>query len=1088
MVGRFVLFFWCLLTWSAASANTEKSIEFIVNSESEHSVLIYQHTPSEVEFIITSGHSEIRPDPPGQRGLRSWLWFPELSIEDQITITNNTNFQPNQLNTAFSLQVMDAPPVLFSWVQSMGQANVQWSTWSYNEKKHTVGELSLHFPMGHDSVWYHDGLLQLASMYFALDEYAAVLSLLERSDHPKSWQTEQQWHNLWLQAESNLNLGRFPEAVGLFGQLTGALESANDLSQAWQMNQIEIKASGYIARSLFAFYIQQSVLPAEDELFADLEQAIGLDDAVLISDVLYARAINQVMRRNLSESIALLDLAIDLLTESGQTGGLHLFYHQKAVTWFMFNHLDDALLNYRQALGVVSQQEFPLYWAGLHVSMAKIYRQLGEYNTASRYARRAEQFYQDQALLNELAITHQLQGRIAEGAGQATLAINHHQQALGFFSQHNRKLAIKSLLEIGRNQLKGGDQSEAGSHLLTAWLSQLHFLDPESIQAVKGLPGVSKDVSETWTVVSQLAETQPLLEQLLSLGQHQDVVVASAMLSLYELTSEPALLSALRAVTELEKAVADWPIELRLAVYALLVEDPQAKLSEADVDDLAGQALELINRTREQFAGTDTALYWNDKAQGFIDTYVAHLLSRGDARTAFVLLEEQQLRGIERSELQGAEDQQYQHNKQQLASYLAAVKASVIDGGPSDLARLDEQRELLTRDLQQLSAADQSTTDAPLVNGLGALQQRLSDEQLVLKYVLSPRQSQLFIITRQQWLSQPLPEQAVIRGLSQTFLSAIQSRDPAWQEQARALSAALRLNASLLQGKRELIVLADDVLTSVPFAALSAMDAVEYRPLVMDRTITYTRSVQHYLQNQEPNADPYQTATVVSNPVFVRELMRADQSPSLTRQGGGPADGLLARFMKLPQTEREASLVIGHMAGLTVNWLNREAASTDRILSEPSRNSDIMHLATHGYFADTSMDHVGLATSVSLADGQVSGGFLSLREIFAHRFNTRLVVISGCETIQGKLFDGEGLVGLTHGLLKQGADAVLATIWAIPDRITPDFMDHFYLRLLQQGADPANALSLAQRHFLQSFSNGQYRHPYYWAGFVLSRS
>jgi len=1085
-MGRIVWIGCWLLTWSASSASLGKPTHVIDSAQDEHSVLVFQHPPGRVEFIITSGDSEIRPDPPGQRGLRGWLWFPQLTEESQTTITNNTSNQSNQLKNTTSFLSMEVPPVLFSWVQSMGQANVQWSTWTYDEKKSAMEDLSLHFPMGHDSAWYHDGLLQLASMYYALDEYAAVLSLLERPDHPKSWQTEQLWHNLWLQAESNLNLGRFPEAVGLFGQLTGALESANDLSQAWQMNRIEIKSSGFIARSLFAFYIQQSTLPAVDELLPDLEQAIGLDDAVLISDVLYAQAINQVMRRNLSESIALLDLAIELRTEASQTEGLHLFYHQKAVTWFMFNHLDDALLNYRQALGLVSQQEFPLYWAGLHVSMAKIYRQLGEYSTAGRYANRAEQFYQDQALFNELAITHQLKGRIAEGAGRAAQAITHHQQALAFFTQHNRKLAIKSLLEIGRNQLKQGDQSEARSHLITAWVSQLHFLDPESFRAVKGLPPMSDDVSETRAAVSQLEETEPLLAELLSLGQHQDVVVASAMLSLYELTSAPELLSALRAVTELENGQVDWPVELQLAVFALLIEDPQAKLAEAHVDDLADRALEQINHTREQFAGTDTALYWNDKAQGFIDTYVTHLLSRGDARAAFALLEEQQLRGIELSAQQGTEHQQYEQHKQQLTRYLAAVKASVIDGGSIDTVSLDEQRELLTRDVQQLGEAGKPVAQSSSVNDLSALQQSLSGQQLVLKYVISPKQSQLFIITKEQWLSQPLPEQAVIRDLSQAFLSAIQSRDPAWQEQARALSAALRLNASLLEGRRELIVLADDVLTSVPFAALSAMDADEYRPLVMDRTITYTRSLQHYLRNQEPGVDPYQTATVVSNPVFVRELMRADQSASTTRQAGDPTENLLTRFMKLPQTEREASLLMRHMTGLTVHWLNREAASTQRILSEPSRNSDILHLATHGYFADTSMDHVGLATSVSLADGQVSGGFLSLREIFAHRFYSRLVVISGCETIQGKLFDGEGLVGLTHGLLKQGADAVLATIWAIPDRITPDFMDHFYFKLLRQGADPATALSQAQRHFLQSFNNGQYRHPYYWAGFVLA--
>jgi CHAT domain-containing protein len=1081
MIGRVLCLGWCMLNGSATLASDTDSFQADAPKTQPDQVLIFTQPPERIEFTLVTEDGGHQPQPPGHRGTRSWLWWPGMG-NDLSKIMNDP--MANQANT-FTQQTLTTKPQYLAWIQAVGQANVLWSAGSYAENQVLAAALLRDLPPTLDQAWYVDGLLQLAHMHYDLDDYQQVLQLLGQAKDQASWQQTQRWQAWWLTAESLLNMGQFHEAVPVFAQLVDSLEQSEpDLS--WRLNEIQIRASQFIARSLYAHYIQKSALPDLSEMVMTLEQAIKTDDAVLISDVLYAQAINQVMRRNLNESIALLDLGIELLTEAGQTAGLHLFYHQKAVTWYMFNHLDDALLNYRQALGVVSQQEFPLYWAGLQVSMAKIYRQLGEYNTASRYANRAEQFYQNQALLNEQAITHQLQGRIAEGAGQAALAITYHQQALAYFSQNNRKLAIKSLLEIGRNQLVVGDQPEARIHLLSTWLRQLHFLDPLSIQTARGLPPVTDDVFETLTVVRQIAETNPLLEQLLSLGQHQDVVVASVMLSLYELTSATAILSALRTVTELENAVVDWPVELQLTVYALLIEEPQSKLSEKEVDDLAVRALELINRTREQFAGTDTALYWNEKAQGFIDTYVTHLLTRGDAKTAFELLEAQQLRGIGLSEQLGFEHQQYQHHKQQLDSYLAAVKASVINGRPSDIVSLDEQRELLNLELLQVGEAPKAMSQSPSVTDLSALQRRLTDQQLVLKYVINTKQSQLFFIARQQWLSQPLPEQAIIRDLSQTFLSAIQSRDPAWQEKASALSVALRLNASLLQGKSELIVLADDVLSSVPFAALSAMEAVDYRPLVMDRTITHSRSLQHYLQVQEQGTSTYQTATVVSNPVFLREVLRTNQSSSTTRQDGGLTDGLLSGFMKLPQTQREASLLMQHMSGLKVNWLNREAATINSILSEPSRNSDIIHLATHGYFADTSMDHVGLATSVTLVNGQVKGGFLSLREIFAHRFNTRLVVISGCETIQGQLFDGEGLVGLTHGLLKQGADAVMATIWAIPDRVTPDFMDHFYLRLLQQSNNPATALTQAQRHFLQQFNNGQYRHPYYWSGYVLN--
>jgi CHAT domain-containing protein len=61
---------------------------------------------------------------------------------------------------------------------------------------------------------------------------------------------------------------------------------------------------------------------------------------------------------------------------------------------------------------------------------------------------------------------------------------------------------------------------------------------------------------------------------------------------------------------------------------------------------------------------------------------------------------------------------------------------------------------------------------------------------------------------------------------------------------------------------------------------------------------------------------------------------------------------------------------------------------------------------------------------------------------------------------------------------------VLATLWEVDDASTLALMQHFYGDLSQAAGagGMAEALSLAQRILL---SSKRYKHPYFWAPFVL---
>jgi CHAT domain-containing protein len=98
---------------------------------------------------------------------------------------------------------------------------------------------------------------------------------------------------------------------------------------------------------------------------------------------------------------------------------------------------------------------------------------------------------------------------------------------------------------------------------------------------------------------------------------------------------------------------------------------------------------------------------------------------------------------------------------------------------------------------------------------------------------------------------------------------------------------------------------------------------------------------------------------------------------------------------------------------------------------------------------------------------------------------TELVVLSACDTGLGQVKNGEGVLGLPRAFEEAGAEAVLMSLWAVPDQETQELMTLFYTKWLA-GEDKYEALRKAQ---LQMRATVKARYgqdlPYYWGAFVL---
>ncbi|MGO9088936.1 MAG: tetratricopeptide repeat protein [Candidatus Sulfotelmatobacter sp.] len=179
------------------------------------------------------------------------------------------------------------------------------------------------------------------------------------------------------------------------------------------------------------------------------------------------------------------------------------------------------------------------------------------------------------------------------------------------------------------------------------------------------------------------------------------------------------------------------------------------------------------------------------------------------------------------------------------------------------------------------------------------------------------------------------------------------------------------------------------------------------------------------------------------------------------------------------------------------------------------RQPRLLHLATHGFFEADQPLHLGqrgeeagekpaagledpmLRSGVYLAGANrvlkggtpapdLDDGILTAYE--ATQLNlqgTELVVLSACDTGLGKMEAGEGVFGLRRGLQEAGAEAVLMSLWPVPDEETRELMTLFYTKWLA-GTEKHEALREAQLEVRKKVRarEGQ-DEPFFWGAFVL---
>jgi len=294
---------------------------------------------------------------------------------------------------------------------------------------------------------------------------------------------------------------------------------------------------------------------------------------------------------------------------------------------------------------------------------------------------------------------------------------------------------------------------------------------------------------------------------------------------------------------------------------------------------------------------------------------------------------------------------------------------------------------------------------------------------------------------------------------------------------------------ALLRAGDRLLWIADIELSLLPPGALIAADG---RYLIESRALRQAASLSSAALARPPRQLAAGSQLLaIADPAANRLSL-----PSMARwRSTGASDELPA----LPGAAAEARSIVSLYGGTARALLG--SAATERAVRSLAPQARRLHFAVHGLIDP--LRPLDSALVLAPGDGSVEDdGLLLAADLLAGPpLTADLVAVSACDLGSGRVYPGEGLLGLRYALHAAGAAEVVSSLWPVVDQAGAQLMTRFH-RELHAGQGTDRALQIAQQDMIDDhgvrdrvvrgvgglITQGRASarvHPFYWAGFVL---
>ncbi len=249
--------------------------------------------------------------------------------------------------------------------------------------------------------------------------------------------------------------------------------------------------------------------------------------------------------------------------------------------------------------------------------------------------------------------------------------------------------------------------------------------------------------------------------------------------------------------------------------------------------------------------------------------------------------------------------------------------------------------------------------------------------------------------------------------------------------------------------------------------------------------------------------------TTESNEDLALQLNLQNELNEFKSNRGGKLDYLKGSEIEV----KEVSKILQNSGWTTLTSTGRNASEYQFKQDLNVKSPGVIHIATHGFaflekeikedneflmqdntsykISEDPMVRCGLmlsganlswsGDSKKMIETTGDDGILTAAEIANMDLsNTKLVVLSACETGLGKIESLEGTFGLKRGFKLAGVDQLIVTLWKVPDNETMELMTIFYSDLAETN-NPELSFNFAQK----AMRNKYPYEPQKWAGFVF---
>lgn len=364
----------------------------------------------------------------------------------------------------------------------------------------------------------------------------------------------------------------------------------------------------------------------------------------------------------------------------------------------------------------------------------------------------------------------------------------------------------------------------------------------------------------------------------------------------------------------------------------------------------------------------------------------------------------------------------------------------------------------------------------------------------LVEYASGPREMLVFVITGDHARVVHLGDSREIAQRTADLRERLRDSEAPAEEVRGAAQKLAQLIlwpiAPSLRGTR-IVFVPDDALHTIPLAALP-WSADPNQQLLLQHAESAVIPSGLFLTRVHRAASLHSEMpriALVGDPVFrIADWRRecSDVGPASGAQRPEPLTRSLSDWTeslpRLPGTRSEvtaiAKLARESRPASRIETLVGCAASPTALRKLAAADLDLLHIATHARI-DAQRPRLSALALTPESAADVPASTFGLLDILGLKLNSKLVVLSACDTSRGRLLAGEGVLGPAQAFLQAGSAAVLASYWRVDDAITSTFMQRFYRYLLVDRLSASAALRKTQ---LESAASGK---TYEWAAFSL---